>query len=330
MSKKIYIIGAGAIGSLVGGYLTKKLGKENIVLVDIDEEHIKNIRDEGLKIFDKGQKNPQLQKLQIIDVNIITPDKIDRENLEKVILSTKSYSNEEALKGLREKTEILVLQNGYDERLNEFSNSVRGIEFGFACQVKEPGFIYNAVKGKYVLGSLNEVSERVWEWADILEKSGIRTELTNNLQGYLWSKLLINSALNPVSAIKRYSFSEIIENKESRELFKDLYREGYPIVEKRAEEVGEKLGNFIGPPELVNSLFKHPNLSDFVLKLVAKKFGEVESTMLQDVRKQRQTEIDYINKQIINLGKKYNIATPINNWIYNEVKKIEQEIKKAN
>lgn len=321
MSKKIYIIGAGAIGSLVGSYLTKKLGKENIVLVDIDEEHIKNIRDKGLRIFDKGQKNPQLQKLQIIDVDITTPDKINKENLEKVILSTKSYSNDKALKGLREKTEILVLQNGYDERLNKFSNSVRGIEFGFACQVKEPGYIFNAIKGKYILGSLNGVNERVWEWADILEKSGIRTKITNNLQGYLWSKLLINSALNPVSAIKRYSFREIIENEESRELFKELYREGYPIIERKVEEFEERLGAIIGPPNLINSLFKHKKLSDFVLNLVAKKFGEVESTMLQDIRKGKQTEIDYINGVIINLGRTYSIKTPVNNWIYDEIKK---------
>lgn len=324
MSKKIYVIGAGAIGSLVGGYLTKKLGKENIVLVDIDEEHIKNIKDKGLKIFDKGQKNP---RPQIIDVNITTPDKINRENLEKVILSTKSYSNEEALKGLREKTEILVLQNGYDERLNKFSNSVRGIEFGFACQVKEPGFIFNAIKGKYVLGSSNGVHSGVREWATLLNKGGIKAETTKEIEGYLWSKLLINSALNPVSAIKNYSFREIIENEDSRRLFKDIYREGYLIVKKKVEELGQKLGNFIGPPALVNSLFKNTCLSDFVLSLVAKKFGEVESTMLQDIRKGNPTEINYINGVLINLGKKYNIKTPLNNWIYNEFKKIEKTKK---
>ena len=45
-----------------------------------------------------------------------------------------------------------VLQNGLDERLNEFTNATRGIEFGFACKIKEPGYVFNAVKGKYVMG----------------------------------------------------------------------------------------------------------------------------------------------------------------------------------
>ncbi len=324
VSEKVYVIGSGAIGGLVGGYLTKKFGKENISLVDINKEHIKAIRDKGLRIYDKGQKNHQLET---IDVNIITPDKINKENLENVILATKSYDNDSSLKGLRSDVQMLVLQNGYDKRIETFYNAVRGVEFGFACQIKEPGVIYNAVKGKYILGNLEKVHQGVKSWGDLLNSSGIKAETTNEIEGYLWSKLLINSALNPVSAIKKYSFREIIENKDSRELFKKLYREGYPIVKRKVEELKQKLGNFIGPSAIVNSIFKNEVLSDFILGLVAKKFGEVESSMLQDIRKNKPTEIEFINGEIINLGKKYDINTPLNNWIYEEIKKLEPKSK---
>ena len=135
--------------------------------------------------------------------------------------------------------------------------------------------------------------------------------------------MLINSALNPLSAIKGCSFKNLIETRESRELFKELYIEGYPIVKRKSKELKQKLGSFLGPPNIVNRIFKNQRLSDFVLKRVAGKFGEVESSMLQDIRRNRQVEIDYINGVVIKLGKDYGIETPKNNWIYKEVKKLE-------
>lgn len=320
IDKQLYVIGAGAIGGLVGGYLTRKFGKENVILIDTDKEHVKAITDRGLKIYDKGQKEPHLDT---VDVNITSPDRIDKEMLDNVILATKSYSNNIALKGLKKDISMLVLQNGYDQQLSEFTNAVRGIEFGFACKVDEPGHIFNEVKGKYVLGSSKGISKDVESWAKLLNAAGIKAETKLNIDGYLWSKLLINSALNPVSAVEGCLFKELIETPASRELFKDLYKEGYPIVKKKTDELGQKLGSFIGPPNIVNSIFQLSKLSDFVLNKVSDKFGQVESSMLQDIRKNRQTEVDYINGAIIRLGEQYGIETPKNKWIYEEVKKLE-------
>jgi 2-dehydropantoate 2-reductase len=319
MPDKIYIIGAGAIGSLVGSFLTRKLGKEKIVLVDVDQEHINAVKKNGLKVFDKGTKSPQIETF---DINIVTADEVDKTKLENVILATKSYSNEEALKGLNKDIPLLVLQNGYDERLDEFPNMIRGVEFGFACQIKEPGYVFNAVKGKYVFGTSTGLSIAVANWAAIFNESGIKVDMKENIDGYLWSKLLINSALNPVSALKKCSFKELIETDESRQLFKTLYTESYPVVKRKSDEINQKLGSFIGPPNIANWLFKKPAMSDFLLKKIADKFGEVESSMLQDVRKNRPTEIDYINGAIIKLAKQYGIETPKNEWISEQVKKL--------
>lgn len=320
MSKKIYILGAGAIGGLIGGRLTQKFGRENVTLIDTDKEHIKAISDKGLRLFDKGCKIPQIEN---INVNITTPDRVDKKLMENVILATKSYSNDRALEGLQNHIPMLVLQNGYDQRISQFPNAVKGVEFGFACQVKEPGLIYNAVKGKYVLGNCAPFSSAVAKWAKLLNKATIKAEIKPNIEGYLWSKLLINSTLNPISAIKRYSFKKLIETDDSRQMFKELYLEGYPIVKRKSQELKQKLGSFLGPPEIVNWLFQHEKLSDFILNKVAGKFGEIESSMLQDIRKNRKTEIDYINGAIIKLGKEYNIETPKNNWIYDQLKKVE-------
>ena len=323
MPHKIYIIGAGAIGSLIGSFLTRKFGKGKIVLVDVDEEHIDAIKKNGLKVFDKGSKSPGLET---VDVTIVSADQIDKSKLENVILATKSYSNDESLKDLKRDIPMLVLQNGYDERLEEFPNVIRGVEFGFACQIKEPGYVFNAVKGKYVMGRSAGMATHVADWAAIFNESGIKVDIKENIDGYLWSKLLINSALNPVSAVMKCSFKELIENDISRELFKELYVESYPIIKRKADELDQKLGSFIGPPNIADWVFKQPSISDFLLKRIAGKFGEVESSMLQDVRKNRPTEIDFINGVIIRLGKEYGIETPRNEWIHEEIMNYELAI----
>lgn len=321
-SKKIYIIGAGAIGGLIGGRLTKCFGREKITLIDTDEEHVKAVIDNGLRIYDKGRPDSHLES---IDVDIKTPDKVNKESLENVILATKSYSNGIALKGLSKDVRILILQNGYDKRLEIFPNAVRGIEFGFACHIEESGYLFNAVKGRYVLGSAAGFNQSVRDWAKLLNQAQIKAQPKRNIEGYLWSKLLINSSLNPVSAVFDYSFRKLIDTPESRELFTDLYKEGYPIVKRKVSQMNQKLGSFIGPPNIVNWIFQNRRLSDFVLKKVADKFGEVQSSMLQDIRANRPTEIDYINGAIIELGKKYGIETPKNIWIYEQVKKMEPQ-----
>ncbi|MBU3907442.1 MAG: ketopantoate reductase family protein [Nanoarchaeota archaeon] len=322
MVEKIHIIGAGAIGGLIGGYLTEKLGKEHIVLIDKNEEYVENIKKNKLNIIDYGNTE---KLIHLIDVNIKMPDEIDKGELENVILSTKSYSNDEVLKYLDERVKdinFLILQNGYDrETIKKLPNAIRGVEFGFACQVEEDGLIRNAIKGKYIIGRLDKKPDSeidFWTW--MLNKGGIKAEKTNNLEGDLWSKLLINSALNPVSAITGYSLREIIKDKDSRNLFMDIYKEGYPIVKKDVK----KLGNLIGSPGLINRVFKYSKLSNAILNQVSRKFGDVESSMLQDVRKGRKTEIDYINGEIILLGTEYSIPTPLNDEIYSMIKQIER------
>jgi 2-dehydropantoate 2-reductase len=177
------------------------------------------------------------------------------------------------------------------------------------------------------MGRSAGMTTHVADWAAMFNESGIKSDMKDNIDGYLWSKLLINAALNPVSAIRKCSFKKLIETDESRELFKALYIESYPVIKRKADQLDQKLGSFIGPPNIADWVFKRPSISDFLLKKIAGKFGEVESSMLQDVRRNRPTEIDFINGVIIRLGKEYGIETPKNEWIHKEITNYELEIQ---
>ena len=321
MGGEICIIGAGAIGGLVGSRLTKKYGTGKVVLVDTDKRHVRAIEKNGLRVYDKSAKKP---RLETIPVNITTDDKIDKSEFEKVILATKSYSNDRALEGLPSEANILVLQNGFDERTAAFANSVRGVEFGFGCKVTEPGFILNTTKGKYFLGNLSGSCDKADEWAGTLNDAEVNCRVKSNIDGYLWSKVLINSALNPVTALYGLTFKQLVQSKTARYLFKALYIEGYPVVKKKCG----KLGSVIAPPGLTSWLLGRKVLSDVVLKAIGAKYGEIESSMLQDIRNNRQTEIDFINGQIIKLAENYNIKTPLNIRMYRQLKDMESKSRR--
>ncbi len=316
----ILIVGAGAIGGLVGAHLTESIGKNRVTLIDNDPAHVQTVKRRGLTIADRSSRNGHIRT---VDVRIEFPDFLAKNEQNNIILATKTYSNAEVLPLLSRRAQLLVLQNGYDCRIERFPNAVKGVEFGFACQVRKPGRIYNAIRGRYVLGHPDGINDAVVNWVRLLNSANIRADTTDRIDGFLWSKLLINSALNPVSAISDSSLKHLIETRWSRELFKNLYTEGYPIVLAKCRQLRQKLGRFLGPPSLVNWIFTRPHLSDSVLKLVAARFGDVESSMLQDIRRKRPTEIDWINGAISRLGLQYRIPTPVNDWIIGQVANLE-------
>jgi len=320
MFDHIHIIGAGAIGGLIGAHLTKKLGKSRVTLVDNDPVHVDAIRERGLKILDEGVRPAWSET---VDVEITNTGELRFSDATDIIVAVKAYSNGDVLPHLSKEANLLVLQNGWDERLNSFANAVRSVEFGFACKVDQPGLVFNAVKGRYLLGTCDGNSEKAEPWAELLSSAGIDSRTAENITGYVWSKVLVNSCLNPVSAIFDYSFGEVVGNERSRQLFRELYLEGYPVIKRHCRELGQKPGSLIGPPGLIYALSKSRVLSDCLLKAAAGKFGDVESSMLQDVRRDRPTEIDFINGQIIALGKRLGMDTPKNKWIYDEIKKME-------
>lgn len=301
---KIAVIGPGAMGCLIAGFL-KSRTKEEIWLVDNNPERAKSIKDEGIKI--EGISGNISAKLDV------TADPKEIGPCDLVIICVKSYSTEEACKDIKDlvsdKTLVLTLQNGIGnvQTLNDYFGSekiIAGIT-NHGATLLGIGHVRHAGKGDTIIGKSGaKVLGNIRDVAAVLTKAGFETKVSKDIDSVIWSKLIINVGINALTAIVRVKNGRLIQHDETRALLRSAVQEAVKIVKrKRAKLV------YDDPIQKVEA--------------VCKATATNVSSMLQDVLNKKRTEIDYINGAILRQGKALGIPTPINEALTNLVKTIE-------
>lgn len=223
-SLDITIVGAGAIGGVIGAYLIK--GGHEVTFLDINEEHVRKMNRDGLtiKTFDNSFTVP-------VRAYTVEEYRKSGENLEKVFLAVKAQHTEYAVKSFSD----LLSPNGYvvsfQNGLNEETIAKEvGKERTIGCFVNlfadylEPGVIQYGGVGSLYIGEIDgSDSERVTELVEALQCWG-DAKKTTNIFGYLWSKLAYGAILT-ASATTNMTIADFIESKKYRQLIIALGRE---------------------------------------------------------------------------------------------------------
>ena len=294
---KIIILGAGAIGSFYGA----KLSKVNDVMLAARKEHSDAINRNGLKVIGLENQRYSVQASTKIK-------KIEKDTL--VILTTKAQDSEKAVKSIknliRKDTIILCLQNGlYSENIvkkvaGKKCLVLRAIT-NFGAIFLKPGIVdYKS----YSYTSI-EKSPKSREIADNFTKCGLNGYVSDDIKYDMWKKMVFNCALNPLTAILR------IENKGICDERLDPLKK---LIIDECVKVAEKDG----------VIFK----LDF-LKVLNEEFKSSQniSSMQQDLIKGRKTEIDYLNRAVVELGRKYKVECPVNAALADIINGIERQTK---
>ena len=301
---KIAIIGAGAMGCLFGGKLSVK--DNEVWLMDIDEEQIKAINIRGLMIEEKEAINGL--KKNILYKNLkATSNPKDVGFADLVIIFVKSINTAKAIISnkeiFNESTYILTLQNGLgnvDTIINSAGKSkVIAGTTSHGATMLEKGHIKHAGIGKTIIGELDgKTSKGLEKILQVLKDADIDTEISENIQGVIWDKLLVNIGINAITGICNVKNGAIASNSKLNEIMELAVIEAYEIAKIKGISL-----NFIDP-------VKH------TLE-VSIATAENKSSMLQDVLNSRKTEIEMINGAIVAEGIKYNIDTPVNKMLTN-------------
>lgn len=309
---KLLIIGSGAMGSLFAGKL--KQNGLDVTIFNRDNEHIRAIKDSGLKLIDKDGNS------SIISIPVIKKP-IDLNNdYDLVILLVKAYATESVLKRvlptIHRNTPILTLQNGIGnmEKIKSLApaNDVYVGGTWAGAGVVEPGVIYHRAWGSTVIGSSqSKVDSRLLtKIASSFSASGLETQVSEHVQSIIWSKLLVNLAYNGLTAVTRLTNGDAIRTQEGKYVIKKLVQEAVQIAEVKK----------------IPLLYDNP--VNECIRLGEEEIGMNTSSMLADVLQMRHTEIEAINGAIVNEGKRYAIPTPYNDMILNLVKVIESNYSK--
>lgn len=301
---KVTVVGAGAMGSLFGGYLAA--AGEEVCLVDVWTEHVNAINENGLTILAaEGEK-----KVKVRAATQITA--MDKPDL--IIIFVKSSMTEEAardcLKIIADHTTVLTLQNGVGnvEKICKVLGENRVIA-GTTAQgatVVAPGVIKHAGVGDTQIGEASGVSgRRVENFAAAFSRAGIKTTGTDNVLSLIWSKLLINVGINALTAITRINNGQLLEYPDLVNLLTLAVNEAVMVAERKNIRLA-----FSDPVEKVKS--------------VALATAGNKSSMYQDIERGRKTEIDVINGAIVAEASALGLETPVNKTLTLLVKAIEQ------
>lgn len=292
---QIIVLGAGAIGSLYGA----KLAAANDVLLIGRPEHAAAINADGLRI--EGIEPQTVRVPASSAVAQIGPDAL-------ILLTTKVMDSAAALESIaplvREDTTILSLQNGLGSEqiaraaLGERGLLLRGIT-QFGAIFDAPGAIKYMAAGYTVI----EQHERSARIARVLSAAGMECRISPNIAAEVWHKTVFNCVVNPITAILGCEVGGIAQPGLNR--LKQLVIDECVAVAATQGVTFDVDFN----QQITETFAPSHNIA----------------SMLQDLRRGRPTEIDYMNGAVAALGGQHGVPCPVNHALATIIKAMEAQ-----
>jgi len=234
-----------------------------------------------------------------------------------VLLCVKSTDTESAARDLAPHLApdsiVLSMQNGVDnvERLRRHlpGPALAAVVY-VAASMAGPGHVRHSGRGDLVIGSLppddraaaRPALERVSGW---LQRADIPCVLSDNVEGELWAKLLINCAYNAISALGRARYRRIGAHPLALGVLKEAVREVIAV----AQAAGVRLP----AGDLVESACD-----------ISRSMAGATSSTAQDIARGKRTEIDHLNGYVARRGAELGVATPVNRSLHALVRLLEE------
>ncbi len=296
------VMGAGALGSVFGGMLAKQ-GLE-VIFVGTDE-HLRAMQNQGLKITGIWGEH----RLDSVKAYYGTQDLTG--TFDVVLLSVKSYHTAEVIRQtlpfIHGDSLVFSIQNGLGNWEAIASavgwNRTVGARIIFGAEIETPGIARVTVYAdKVLIGSPSGSADRekMKLVCENLNAAHIPTSLCDDIESYLWGKVLYNCSLNALGAILNVPYGALRDVPEVLDAMRQIIREIFTVAEAK----GIRL-IYAGPEDYYRIL----------LEVQIPPTASHRSSMLQDMEKGRLTEIDALNGAIGTYGRQLNVPTPVNDVV---------------
>lgn len=288
-------MGAGAVGCYYGGMLAR--AGHPVTLIG-RAQHVDAMRRGGLRVetaaFDEK-------------VAVAASESADAvRGAELVLFCVKSGDTEVAGASMKDSVKadcaILSLQNGVDnaERLAAvLGREVIPAVVYVATEMAGPGHVKHHGRGELVIGRAS-ASEGV---AAALRAAGIPVEVSDNVAGALWAKLVVNCAYNALSAITQMPYGKLVQGEQVPNVMRDVVEECLAVA---------RAGGVRIPGDL------HAT----VRKIGETMPGQYSSTA-QDLARGKATEIEHLNGVVVRKGEALGVPVPANRALLALVRLLE-------
>jgi len=299
---KVAVMGAGAVGCYYGAMLARA-GHE-VVLIG-RPSHVEAIRANGLRLetktFDEQVKlgaSTQADAVQGADLVLFCVKSTDTESAAAEI---EPHLSPGAL--------VLTLQNGVDndERVRSVltSSEVAAAVVYVATEMAGPGHVKHHGRGELVIAP-SRSSEQV---AQQLAAAGVPTQISVNVRGSLWAKLVLNCAYNALSAITQMPYGQLVKGQGVADVIRDVVGECLAVAKAEGVEI--------------------PGDTEAAVRGIAETMPTQYSSTAQDLARGKPSEIDHLNGYVVRRGKALGVATPANRVLLVLVKLLEGKPRKV-
>jgi 2-dehydropantoate 2-reductase len=289
----IAIVGPGAIGLLMAGYLQKS--RAAVTLVDHIPARADMLNREGIRWEGTGE---DFRYSVPVTVGLRNPGGTDL-----VIVCVKAYHTDIASRQLREAGytgPVMTLQNGAGNaaiigRNLPGSPLIAGIT-SEGANLAADNHVRHAGRGKTIFGAATAGrpgAAFLDELVAVMRSGGLDAELAGDPESLVWSKVLINAGINALTAILGVRNGRLLEIAPARELMSALVREGWDVIRKMGMS-----------PAYDNPVAR-------VEETCRNTAGNL-SSMFADMQKGQRTEIDFINGAIVREGSALGLPCPCN------------------
>jgi len=299
---KVAVMGAGAVGCYYGAMLARA-GHE-VVLIG-RPAHVQAVRANGLRLetktFDEQVKLGASTQADAV------------QGAGLVLFCVKSTDTESAAAGIRPHLApgalVLTLQNGVDndERVRSVlpSNEVAAAVVYVATEMAGPGHVRHHGRGELVIAP-SRTSEQV---AQQLAAAGVPTQISGNVRGSLWAKLVLNCAYNALSAVTQLPYGELVRGQGVAEVIRDVVAECLAVAKAEGVVI--------------------PGDTDAAVRAIAETMPTQYSSTAQDLARGKPSEIDHLNGYVVRRGEALGVPTPANRVLWVLVKLLESKLRKA-
>ena len=284
------IVGPGAMGCLFAARLRK--AGFGVTLLDHREQRAEQISHQGIRV--EGVTGEYTVSVPTVVGDVASsPD--------MVLICVKSYGTRAACEtikpGLPPEAVVVTLQNGVGnvEILEQIFGKERilGGVTSEGATLLGPGNIRHAGQGETIIGPGGEPNGPAEKLVSAFNQAGFKTKSVDNVRDLLWGKLIINVGINAITAITRLKNGRLPEIGGTRLVLEEAVKEAMAVAEAK------------------NIQLPYPDPLHRVMEVCEATAANI-SSMLQDVLKERETEVDAINGAIVREGEVYGIPTPVN------------------
>lgn len=292
---KIVVMGAGAVGCYYGGMLAR--AGHAVVLIG-RQQHVAAVRDAGL-YMETQSFNAHVPVQASTDPGAVAGARL-------VLCCIKSTDTESAAMAMAPYLDadavLLSLQNGVDnaERLQALvQREVVPAVVYVATEMAAPGHVRHHGRGELVIGpsSLGD------ELLEMFANAAVPVQISSNVAGALWAKLIVNCAYNALSAITQIPYGRLVQGVGIEAVMRDVVQECLAVAEADGISV--------------------PGDPWEAVRHIAQTMPSQLSSTAQDLARHKLSEVDHLNGYVIGKGKALAIPTPVNRVLHSLVKLLE-------